>query len=167
MAWEALLGRVPLPAESIHRMMGESPDLAGAARAYADAIRSRLAADGDGRPRLDLVLLGIGEDGHTASLFPGAPEGEGDPLVRAVGGPPGGVRRLTLTLSAINAARVAVFLILGASKAHRVTSILNRGGGGESLPAAQVRPTEGRLLWILDAPAARGVNAAEKGNLDN
>src|SRR5262245_53289287 len=119
MASETLLSHVPIPPGHVHRMSGEDPDPARAAAAYEAAVRETMGSGGS-TPRLDLVLLGMGEDGHTASLFPGGPELEetGRLVVPSVS--PDGMKRLTMTLPLINAARVVAVLVAGESKARTV-----------------------------------------------
>ncbi|GEJ58555.1 6-phosphogluconolactonase [Anaeromyxobacter diazotrophicus] len=155
-AREALLARVPVPERQVHRLRGEDPDPAAAARAYEAELRAALGSEeGDGVPRLDLVLLGLGPDGHTASLFPGTAALEAsDRLVAANHVPRLGAWRLTFTLPLLDAARAVIFLVAGAEKAPAVAAVLE---GGADLPAARVRPERGELLWALDAAAASGL----------
>jgi 6-phosphogluconolactonase len=144
-ASESLLAPARVRPERVFRMEGElEPE--EAARRY-EAV---LCAAAGGVPVLDLVLLGIGEDGHTASLFPGtAALEERRRWVVPSEAPDEPRRRLTLTLPAINAARAVVFLVCGAAKAG--AAALARSGG--DVPAARVRP-EGGLAWVLDRAAA-------------
>jgi 6-phosphogluconolactonase len=123
-----------------------------AARAYANALGDFFCGP---HTRLDLVLLGLGEDGHTASLFPGsAALQETTRLTAAVEAHyedrPAG--RVTLTLPAINTARHVLFLVTGSDKARIVQAVLE--GDQKSCPAQQIRPTAGELTWLLDAAAA-------------
>ena len=151
LASDVLLGQVPIPAGNIHRVPGElEPD--AAARAYERDLNDYFCGP---RTRFDLVLLGIGSDGHTASLFPGSTSlWETKHLVLAVEAhyenrP---ASRVTLTLPAINSARHVWFLVTGSAKAGIVQAVLK--GGGENLPAQQICPTAGVLTWLLDAGAA-------------
>lgn len=151
MARETLLGRVPIPAAQIYRMRGELPP-AEAAAAYDRLLAALATGDGAGDPfyRHDLLLLGIGDDGHTASLFPATA------ALAATGGHAvanwipqlgsGGADRLTLTFTAINAARHVLFLVADERKARVVAAIL---AGDSGLPAAHVAPAAGRLTWLL------------------
>jgi 6-phosphogluconolactonase len=146
----ALLSRLSKP-PSVYRMQGElGPD--PAAGAYEAEVRSRLGGD----PRWDLLLLGIGPDGHTASLFPGKPEVEEKSRL-VVGVPLAGmepqVPRVSLTLPALDAARAVVFLVIGAGKADIVARLFG-DSPDESLTAARVRPRYGSLTVILDEAAA-------------
>ncbi|MFL5264689.1 MAG: 6-phosphogluconolactonase [Anaeromyxobacteraceae bacterium] len=153
MAREALLGLVPIRPESVHRVRGELPDADEAALEYEAELSEAFALREGERPRLDVALMGMGPDGHTASLFPGsAALGEEARLVVAPYVPKFGVHRVTLTLPVFAAARAVVFLVAGADKAERVAEVL--GGRAPQLPAARVRPEEGELLWLLDAAAA-------------
>ncbi len=154
MAADLLLQHVPLPPEHIHRMEGEQPPHQAAAR-----YQARLAEHFGGRPRFDLILLGLGEDGHTASLFPNTP-GMDDPdrwviVAPHDSPPPPLVTRLSLTLPVLNAARRVIVLVSGASKAP----ILARVAQGDStLPAAHLQPAEGDLLWLADSQAAAHIH---------
>lgn len=154
MALSHLLARVELPRRNIHRMRGETRPVQAAAASYERTLRRFFAAH---RPAaLDLILLGIGSDGHAASLFPASPAlEEMKRWVAAVRAPQGVVPqdRLTLTLNFINAARQVWFLASGARKARKAASILDAQGiGASALPAGRVMPQE-RLQWFLsDAP---------------
>lgn len=141
LAWGRLLSRVPLPPENLHRIVGEDPDPARAAAAY-----DRLLP-----PRLDLLVLGIGEDGHTASLFPGSPALH-DHLHRAaaVVAPNPPPRRITITPPVIEAADHLLVLAAGAGKAAAVARALTGPEDLDACPAQLAR----RGLWLLDAAAA-------------
>ena len=143
-------------ADHIHRMRGEIPDPDLAARDYEQLLRTVVGSLEEGWPRLDLVLLGLGNDGHTASLFPGtAAVTEFQRWVTVGRAPSAPQTRLTLTLGVINRATVVVFLVTGAAKARIVKTILEPGKDADrQLPAAQVHPKTGRLIWLLDRAAA-------------
>lgn len=145
-AREALLDRVPIPAANIHRIPGElaAPD---AARTAEIELR-----DVVGRDPLDLVLLGMGADGHVASLFPGAPALD-EQQARFV--PTAGpfAERITVTLPVINSAHHVLVMVQGAAKAHTVRSVL-RAVPSPALPATLIAPTRGDAIWLLDAAAA-------------
>ena len=146
MAREALLDRVPIPAENVHRIAGELEPTQAAA-SYARELKVTLGADG----RLDMVLLGMGSDGHTASLFPDTAALE----ERERWVVPNYVEklttwRITLTLPALNRARQVTFLVAGPSKAEPLARIR----AGEDLPAGLVQPAEGTLTWLADRKAA-------------
>jgi 6-phosphogluconolactonase len=153
MAREALLRHVPVPAAQVHRMEGErDPD--EAARRYEEALRREIPAGADGVPQIDLVLLGVGDDGHTASLFPGtAALDETTRLVAAPWVEAVGAHRLTLTYPALNAARAVLYLVAGDDKAEAARAVLEPRAGEPRLPAAGVRPS-GQLVWLLDRAAA-------------
>jgi 6-phosphogluconolactonase len=149
---ETLLSRVPVPKGNLHFIdtSAASPD--DGAKAYESALREALPAPKGGFPRFDLVHLGLGADGHTASLFPGsaALAERAAWVTTATGGDPA-VARVTLTLPAINAAAAAVFVVAGASRAEALAKV--RAGG--PLPAARVAPVRGTLTFLADAAAAR------------
>ena len=151
MAREALLDRVPVPPEHIHRIRGEwTPE--AAAREYERELRRAFRPT---TPILDLVLLGLGDDGHTASLFPETDAlEEVRQLVVANWVPRLQAHRVTFTLPLINRARHVAFLVTGGSKATMVGRVLLPHPGGQLLPAALVRPRPGGLHWFLDTEAA-------------
>jgi 6-phosphogluconolactonase len=154
MAWESLFGRVPVPRAHIYRMAGERSARAAAA-AYEHDLRQHFLPAPDAPPRFDLILLGMGTDGHTASLFPGTPAlRESHCWVAHNPVPQLETERITLTFPVLNAAREVLFVVAGADKAATVRRVLSPSAGEEPLPAACVQPGEGRLLWHLDAAAA-------------
>jgi 6-phosphogluconolactonase len=152
MTRESLLDHVDIPAANIHRPETERDHPEEAARRYE---RRLLDVLGD-NPKLDWVLLGLGEDGHVASLFPGSPLlGETDRwvvVVRESPKPP--PIRLTMTLPIINDASEIHFFVTGKAKAEVVRSTLEGPADHERFPAQAVQPTEGTLTWWLDADAA-------------
>ncbi len=151
MAREALLDHVPLPADNILRIRGEDCALAEDQR-YERALH-RLLGPGGSEGRIDLVLLGVGADGHTASLFPRAPSlAERQRWVLPVVGPEPYPRRITLTLPVINAAREVVVLATGAEKAG-VVSRVAKGEGDPMWPILGVRPRDGGPRWLVDRDA--------------
>jgi 6-phosphogluconolactonase len=147
MARESLLSKVPIT--EVWRIRGEAEDLHEAADEYARTIKSRL---GLGLPVFDTILLGMGADGHTASLFPGSPALESTSLVEAVEVNQPIAKRLTLTMPVLNAARQVIFLVTGSEKAGRVRDVIERDD--LSLPSARVVPDQGDCTWILDQAAA-------------
>ncbi len=161
MVREALLGKIQIPNENIHRMPGER-EPAEAAAAYEAEIKYFFGViKPGGWPRFDLIFLGLGEDGHTASLFPGTDAAnETAHLVTVVYVQRLQSYRLTLTLPVINAAAQVTFLVSGESKAAIVREILLADGASCSYPAAKVRPSEGRLTWMIDADAAKELPAS-------
>lgn len=151
----ALLERVAIPPANVHRIQGELADAEAAAESYEREIRTLFGLGPGEWPRFDLVLLGMGADGHTASLFPGtAALAERNRIVAANRVPKLSANRITLTLPAINAAARVVFLVAGADKAEAVGKVLVDSRDSFDLPARAVRPTAGTLLWLLDRPAA-------------
>jgi 6-phosphogluconolactonase len=155
MAHDALLSKVPVAASAIHRIEAERADPAGAAAAYERTLRAELGAPAPELPRFDLVLLGMGADGHTASLFPGSSAlAERSRLVAATVEPRSGTSRITLTLPVLNAAATVLFLVSGPDKRAAVQAVLGAHAAASALPASLVRPTDGRLLWLLDEAAA-------------
>ena len=164
MAREALLDKIQTRPENIHPMRGElEPDKA--AEAYEAELRGFFGQAPGAWPRFDLILLGLGEDGHTASLFPGSTAlGESSRLVSAPYVEKLHSHRLTLTLPVINAAAHATFLVSGASKAGIVKDILATDSGSSNYPAAKVRLAGGRLTWLIVADAADTLqHAARRG----
>jgi 6-phosphogluconolactonase len=141
MAKAALLDHVPIPPERVIPLVGDP----------TPALR-RIPADPDGWPRFDIIHLGMGEDGHTASLFPGNPALlEHQALVAHVhNAPKPPPERLTLTLPVINAARAVLFMVQGASKKDALTRVLR---GDPTLPASHVAPANGELQFLVDRAA--------------
>ena len=151
MARETLLDHVALSQAHVHRIPAEL-DPARAAAEYEQTIRQSL--DGD-PPVFDLILLGMGDDGHTASLFPGAEAlQENSRLVAASWVPHLNAHRITFTLPLINRAAAVAFLVEGAHKSKIVRRVLRPGPGEEPLPASLVQPTDGELHWFLDSAAS-------------
>ncbi len=153
MAHETLLAKVPMPPGQVFRMPTEGDDPDAAAAAYARTLADVFGLRRGKLPRFDLVLLGMGVDGHTASLFPGSPAlKEVFRPVAAVHAAAAAIpQRLTLTFPVLNAAACVVFLVAGAEKAKVVKAVL---ADGVLFPAGMVRPTDGRLVWMLDRAAA-------------
>ena len=165
MANEALLARVPIPAENVHRIDGVG-DAAANASAYESEMRGLFGEDAEW-PRLDLILLGMGEDGHTASLFPGtAALNETRLWVAPNWVEKLGAWRVTLTAPAINAARHVTFLVTGAAKAGRLREVLLGERDPSRLPSQLVRPSDGILEWFVDGEAASALDPAWVAALD-
>jgi 6-phosphogluconolactonase len=150
LAETTLLSRVAIDAAHVHRMPADGADLDAASIEYSDLLEASLPAGASGAPRLDVVLLGLGENGHTASLFPGTPaldvsdrwatRGLADYVP---------YERMTLTYPAINAAAAVGFMVTGSAKVPALAATA-RG----DVPASRVSPADGVLCWFLDAAAA-------------
>ena len=146
-----LISRAPVPAPNVHRIRGEAKAEV-AAHEYERELQTVFSLFAG---RCDLILLGVGEDGHTASLFPGTEAlRELQHAVRAVFVPHLGSWRVTLTLPVINRARAVLFLVIGEQKAVVIGRIHASAQSREDLPATLVRPHPGTLTWMLDAEAA-------------
>ncbi|AFL87320.1 6-phosphogluconolactonase [Terriglobus roseus DSM 18391] len=172
MTFEQLLCKVPLPAENVYRMEGEM-DPEEAANRYEAILRNTFRLEGAQAPAFDLILLGMGDDGHTASLFPhtDAIDAMGR-LVVANFVPQKDTWRITLTWTVINQGKRVVFLIEGGTKADRLHEVLLGDYDPERLPAQLIRPENGHIGLLLDAEAARRlpkvgmVDDAETGTLE-
>lgn len=158
MAQRELLSHVSLPPENIHRIAAEQPDLGRAAKDYEETLRRNLALNGQGFPRFHLIFLGMGPDGHTASLFPGVANlastsrWVSTPFVEKFG-----AYRMTLTLPVLNAAHEVIFLVTGAEKAEPLRAVL-AGTGQPPLPAQLVTVPNGRRVFLVDQSAAALLN---------
>ena len=149
---DALLSHIHIPAQNVHRIEGRGDAAANASR-YEDELRG-LFGDAN-HPRFDLVMLGMGDDGHTASLFPRtAALAERRAWVAANWVEKLGAWRITLTAPAINAARHIMFLVNGAGKAARLREVFRGAQDPERLPSQLIRPADGTLEWLLDEAAA-------------
>lgn len=156
MAREALLRHVPIPADHVHRVPTERGSVEAAAEAYERELWSLFDCGGDETPRLDLVLLGLGSDGHTASLMPGCDAvGDRRRLVTWCRLDRLDHPRVTAGLRLINAARRAVFLVSGGAKADVLRAVLEGPVRPQRFPAQLVRPSGREPEWLVDAAAAR------------
>jgi len=156
MARATLLSRVPIPANQVHRMQAERVDLDAAANEYeAEIARTFAAQPLDEPPAFDLVLLGLGTDGHTASLFPYTPAlRETKRWVAPNYIPELKANRLTLTIPILNRAAMILFLVSGIEKAMALQAVIEGPRDPEQLPAQLIRPVAGRLAWLVDQAAA-------------
>jgi len=155
MADEALLSKVPVPAGNVFRIPAENSDAAAAAEAYEKTLQKFFALAPGQFPVFDLILLGMGPDGHTASLFPNtAGLQEKSRLVIANWVEKFKTNRITLTLPVLNAARCVTFLVSGTDKAPALHAVLETDAPGEQYPSKLVRPTDGKLIWLIDRAAA-------------
>ncbi len=150
---EALLSKVPVPPQNIYRIRAEEKDADAAALQYEQALKDFFHLSNGQFPRFDLILLGIGPDGHTASLFPGtAALAETRRLVVANRVPKFNTDRLTFTFPVLDAAACVMFLASGKDKAPILHEILENSAAG--LPSQNVRPGDGKLVWFVDEAAA-------------
>jgi len=162
---EVLLSQLSMPAENVHRMRGEDEPVLAAVE-YENVLRKSFQLSEGAAPRFDMVLLGVGEDGHTASLFPGsAALAESRRLVVAHYVGKLKAHRLTLTLPVLNNAAEIVFLVSGQNKAEILREIFANEGGTVTLPAARVRPVVGRVTWMVTQDAATGLSPRSPGFL--
>ena len=153
---KTLLDHVPVVMGQVHPMPADCRDLAAAAEQYENLIRRLVGGEGGDVPAFDLIHLGMGREGHTASLFPDTPAlTERDRLVVAQFVPVIGRNRMTFTYPLINAARNVMFFITGGDKARAVGAVLSEDAERRSpYPAARVQPDEGKLIFVLDSAAA-------------
>jgi 6-phosphogluconolactonase len=150
MAFDSFLSKVPIPPQNVHRMHGEDEPVR-AARAYSQVLAETMGE----APRFDLMLLGMGDDGHTASLFPGAdPRTDEDQFVRAVFVEKYGVHRLTLTPPVINNSKRVIIAVEGAAKAPALHAVREGPYDPVKYPAQIVSPQDGKLTWLADKGAA-------------
>lgn len=164
LAHDGLFSPLKISADRIFRMYGEMDSPDEASRSYEDVLRNRFGVSAPDWPRFHLILLGLGDDGHTASLFPGTPAlREETRLVVPSMSPKGIAQRLTFTAPLINHAEAVMFLVSGTGKASPVRDILEPRQHAEvPLPASLVKPEAGRLLWILDRGASAQLTMAKQ-----
>ncbi len=168
LAKDRFFSRVPIPQEQIYAM-DDSTDPAATAKYYASVVAKVLRPRQGQMPRFDLILLGVGEDGHTASLFadrplPAETSASIAPVFDAPKPPP---VRMTMTLPLINNARTIFFVAVGPGKADILSKVLQPGSrqqNGQKLPAQLVRPSSGALQWFVDREAAAKLNANDAGS---
>ena len=160
MARDALLDPLAISREQIHRIEGEREDLDAAAREYQDEIARILVEPPDGPPpAFDLVLLGMGADGHTASLLPGSSAlDESERWVVAQHAPSLGADRVTMTPPVFNAARHVLFLVAGRDKAEMLAQVIEGPQDPRRLPAQAIQPAPGDIAWFVDRLAAANLN---------
>ena len=149
----SLLNKLDIPKENIFRIYGENVPGNEAIR-YSQILSENLSSAND-LPRFDIVLLGLGEDGHTASIFPGNTSlFHSTNLCKAVTHPQSGQQRITITGSVINNADTVIFMVTGTGKAEMLDKIVH-DSSKTPLPASLVNPSNGKLLWLIDKEAAR------------
>ena len=153
---DLLLPHVPIPPQNVHRAKGELA-MASAVADYTQQLQEFAAVPAV--PILDVVLLGLGSDGHTASLFPGSPVNPPEWVVGVTADYDGRpAQRLSLTPTVINQARHVIFLVTGASKAATLQKVLYGPHQPDQLPAQRIRPSHGTLTWLLDTAVAQNIN---------
>lgn len=156
-ASEAMLARVPVPLENIHRIKSQIADAAKAAEEYEQPLREFFRLAKGQLPRFDLILLGMGPDGHTASIFPYSDViHEKSHLVMAQS------YRITLTPPVLNHAAMVMFLVNGPEKAKVLREVLEGDHQPERLPAQLIRPKKGKVLWVVDQEAARFLSETKR-----
>ena len=155
MADETMLSKIPVAAANVFRMKTENPDAAAVAEDYEQTLRKFFQVEPGQVPTFDLILLGMGPDGHTASLFPHtAALQEKSRLVLANWVEKMKTYRITLTLPVLNAGGCVIFLVSGTDKATALHAVLEEDVPGEQYPAKLVRPRQGKLIWLVDRAAA-------------
>jgi 6-phosphogluconolactonase len=161
MANETLFSKAPIPATNIFRVPTEIQDASAAAEAYEKTLCDFFSPKPGEFPRFDLILLGLGPDGHTASLFPETEAlHEKSRLVIANWVETLKTSRITFTLPLLNAARCIAFLASGTEKAPALHEVLEGNASGDKYPAKLVQPTDGKLIWFVDRAAASELSAA-------
>ena len=159
---EALFSRAPIPRENIHRIRAENPDAEEAATNYEADLKTFFA---EGIPAFDLILLGVGEEGHTASLFPySSTLKDTTHLVAAPWVEKLNTYRITLTLPVLNNAKSVVFLVTGASKAEILRTLMETTPNPDLYPAQAISPTNGAVSWLVDKAAARLCSTSNSSN---
>jgi 6-phosphogluconolactonase len=159
MAFDALLSKVPVPAGNVFRIPAENPDANRAAEAYEQTLRDFFHPPAGTFPRFDLILLGMGPDGHAASLFPESKAvHERSRLVVANWVEKFRTDRLTLTLPVLNQASTVMFVVSGQDKAAALKEVLEGSQPPDLYPSKLVRPTNGHLIWLVDQGAASGLS---------
>lgn len=161
-AMDLLLSHVPIPEENIHRVKGEL-DPVPAAMEYAQTLKQFADPDLD-FPHFDFILLGMGEDGHTASLFPGSPVHVTEPAIAVTADyQDRPAHRVTLTQLVFNRARMVVFMATGEKKADALAQVLGDRYNPEQFPAQRIDPKDGELIWLVDDAAAGKLPRKIKG----
>ncbi len=156
MADDLFLSRIKIPKENIHRIRGEA-EPEEEARRYSEEI-ARCVSSRNGLPSFDMILLGMGSDGHTASIFPHQMDLLSSEAVCGVGiHPESGQRRITLTGNVINNAHEVAFLVTGWEKADKLEAIIKGKKESSNYPAAHIEPTDGGLHWFVDEAAVKGL----------
>ncbi len=154
-----------IPRECFHRMAGEAEDSCEAARLYAQEMARIMQSQNGNFPRFDLVILGMGSDGHTASLFPGS-AGLDETSGWVVPNQPshGGLKRITLTFPVLNAAAQVLFFVAGQDKATTLRKVLEGPHQPHILPAQGIKPLNGSVSWYIDRAAASALTGASRSD---
>ena len=159
---EAMFSRVPVPQQNIHRILAEQPIAQAAADAYESDLRKFF---GEAIPAFDLIFLGLGEEGHTASLFPHSSAlKETERLVAAPLVEKLNTYRITMTLPVLNNGKSVVFLVTGASKAEILRVVIETDKKPDLYPAQAISPTNGAVSWLVDKAAARLCSTSNSSN---
>lgn len=159
---EAMFSRVSIPQQNIHRIPAENPVAEDAAKAYENDLRNFF---GEAIPAFDLIFLGLGEEGHTASIFPGSEVlSETERLVAAPFVEKLNSYRITLTLPVLNNGKSVVFLVTGASKAEILREVIKTDKKPDLCPAQAISPTNGAVSWLVDKAAARLCSTSNSSN---
>jgi 6-phosphogluconolactonase len=162
MADETMLSKIPVAAGNVFRMKSENPDAAAVAEAFEQTLRKFFQLETGQVPTFDLILLGMGPDGHTASLFPGTTAlQEKSRLVVANWVEKMKTYRITLTLPVLNAARCVTFLVSGTDKAPALHAVLEEDVPGDQYPAKLVKPNDGKQIWLIDRAAASQLTSTQ------
>jgi 6-phosphogluconolactonase len=157
MTKDNLLSFIDIPADNIHRIHGEESSGEETNR-YSSEIKKFIPSNNN-LPVFDLIILGMGEDGHTASIFPNQMELlDSTEICEVAPHPVSGQKRITLTGNVINNAKIVAFIVTGTRKAGKIAQIFSKAEVAASYPAAHINPT-GKLVWFLDKPASEGLNS--------
>lgn len=157
MTFEHLFDKIKIPEQNIFRVDGDNKPESEAQR-YSEVIIKNVPLVSN-IPSFDLIMLGLGEDGHTASIFPDSIDLINDKRICAVSHHPELCqKRITITGTIINNAKKIVFLVTGEKKSEMIDIVLNKKEGFEKLPSAHINPTNGELIWLLDKGAAKLIN---------
>jgi 6-phosphogluconolactonase len=161
MTQKVLLGKIKIPEGNIHRIRGED-DPEKEAQRYSEEIKN-FTTKRNGIPFFDIIFLGLGEDGHTASVFPGNEKlFRSDSICVATIHPATGNKRITFTGRVINNARQIIFVVTGRNKAEIVRKIIDRKDIEKHFPASYVIPVDGSIVWYLDEPAGSLLKPGEE-----
>src|SRR5690349_6252536 len=161
MANEAMISRIPIPAQNVHRVHAENKDAAAAAAEYDGTLAKVFGLSDEQLPRFDLVLLGMGPDGHTASLFPGS-SGVQELSKRVIANwvQKFNTFRITFTRPVLNNAAEVLLLVCGADKAPALSEVMG-AGDPNTYPVKYVQPNDGKLIWLLDRAAAGRLDSSQ------